>query len=90
MRTPFLSPPPEEELRSWPIRELVRDFPELLPLLRASVPDLDSAGGRTLLELFGEGEGAGPVLNKVLEWRRSARPGSAPIEEGKQTEEKSP
>ena len=33
MRSPFLPPPSLEELKSRPLHELVRDFPELLDVL---------------------------------------------------------
>lgn len=70
MREVFLHGPREEELRALPAYELVRDYPELLPLLREMGVDPGEEGSRTLPEVI---PGSGPWVPEFLArlaWRK--------------------
>ncbi len=68
MRNPFLEPPDREDLGSLQLHELVRDYPELLPVLQgAGARPRESATlplPASVLAALGE------ELESTLEWRR--------------------
>ena len=70
MRNPFLSPPRPEELEALEVHELIRDYPELLPLFRQSGIRVREDGTNLLPvgSLPGMGEEGGSFGS--LDWRR--------------------
>ena len=82
MRRVFLPPPSEEELRTRPLHELIRDFPELLPLLQDLLPHLEEGGTGTLPALFSGGDLPLARLGRELAWRRRS-PGTS-VQESKE------
>ena len=70
MKLPFLPPPTREELRTRPIHELVRDYPELLVVLDFPA----GSEAETGWELLSEADGSGSLVSEVSEvlaWRKS-------------------
>lgn len=68
MRNPFLQGPDPAELDSLQLQELVRDYPELLPLLRGVGGGLRESAIRPLPASVRDA--LGEELESVLMWRR--------------------
>ena len=69
MRLSLLPPPSTEELSSFRIHEVVRDYPELRPILRAFGMDEEGTGRAVLGDLLSP---VAPELARLLEelrWR---------------------
>lgn len=59
-------------MREMPVHVLVRDFPESLPLLRATLPSLDQCGALPLKEAAQDIDSLLDHLDKLLRWRGRA------------------
>ena len=70
MRPHPLSTPGEEELLATPLHVLVRDYPEILAVLRAGGVDQRVHGARALGELE-RGRSLLPALIAITRWRPS-------------------
>jgi hypothetical protein len=68
VRVDFSKPPSREELRRSQIHELIRDFPELHPILVTLGIQPRLQGGRQINELLPEEEWL-PTLEEALSWR---------------------
>ncbi len=70
MRSPFLPPPPPGALEETPVHVAVRDYPELLPGLRAHLGSLAESGCAPVGEVVPPD--AVGALAEAVAWR--ARP----------------
>jgi len=64
-----LPPPSIEEIRFLRVHELLRDYPEVLPLLEGRGIDARRDGGKTLSQLLPPSEPWLPELMSELRWR---------------------
>ncbi len=67
MKNPFPPPPPPGALATLEIHEWVRDYPELMPLLRSMGVDPRKEGTESLSRA--SGPRAGPGVRSCLAWR---------------------
>jgi len=69
MRLSVLPPPSSQDVRSSRVHELLRDYPELAPLLEARGIDLRECGGKYFLEALPADEPVLSALMAELRWR---------------------
>ena len=70
MKLDSLEPLPWEELSGLPVHVLIRDYPELIPILRSRGLSLVESGGLTLDEALGpDREGLEEEISQALGWR---------------------
>lgn len=75
VRPDLPSPPSRERLAAARLHELIRDFPEVLALVRELGLDPGEAGGRPLPESVHDPDGALDRIARVLSWRAEASGG---------------
>jgi len=70
MRRPFLPPPEPQEVGAMTVHELLRDFPESLPVLTEAGIELPEAGSSTVPESLVGASPGGRQLMETLIWRK--------------------